>query len=37
MPAGTRRARQVDATLIANGIGPDHPSLRPDRLPEEPT
>jgi hypothetical protein len=36
VPAGTRRARQVDATLVANGIGPDHPSLRPGRLPEDP-
>jgi hypothetical protein len=28
---GTRRARQVDATLAAAGIGPDHPSLYPAR------
>lgn len=30
-PAGTRRARQVDATLAAGGIGPGHPSLYPAR------
>jgi hypothetical protein len=29
--AGTRRARQVDATLAAHGIGPGHPSLYPSR------
>jgi hypothetical protein len=29
VPAGTRRARQVDATLAAHGIGPGHPSLYP--------
>ena len=28
---GTRRARRVDETLAAAGIGPDHPSLYPDR------
>lgn len=27
--AGTRRARRVEETLLAGGIGPDHPSLRP--------
>jgi hypothetical protein len=36
VPAGTRRARRVDETLVANGIGPDHPSLRPVHPPEEP-
>ena len=30
---GTRRARAVDATLVAHGIGPGHPSLYPN-LPE---
>jgi hypothetical protein len=29
--AGTRRARLVDETLAAAGIGPDHPSLYPGR------
>jgi hypothetical protein len=29
--AGARRARNVDATLAAAGIGPDHPSLYPGR------
>ena len=29
--AGTRRARRVDETLAAAGIGPDHPSLYPGR------
>ena len=29
--AGTRRARQVDVTLAAHGIGPGHPSLYPGR------
>ncbi len=28
---GTERARRVDETLAANGIGPDHPSLYPGR------
>jgi hypothetical protein len=28
---GTRRAREVDATLAAHGIGPGHPSLYPSR------
>jgi len=28
-PAGARRARDVDATLAAAGIGPGHPSLYP--------
>ncbi len=29
--AGTRRARRVDTTLSAAGIGPEHPSLYPGR------
>ena len=29
--AGSRRARRVDDTLAAAGIGPDHPSLYPGR------
>jgi hypothetical protein len=29
--AGSRRARRVDETLAAAGIGPDHPSLYPGR------
>jgi len=29
--AGTRRARRVDETLAAAGIGPEHPSLYPGR------
>jgi hypothetical protein len=29
--SGTRRARRVDETLAAAGIGPDHPSLYPGR------
>lgn len=29
--AGTRRARRVEETLAAAGIGPDHPSLHPGR------
>jgi hypothetical protein len=29
--AGTRRARRVDETLAASGIGPGHPSLYPGR------
>ncbi|MBV9193654.1 MAG: hypothetical protein JO168_05870, partial [Solirubrobacterales bacterium] len=29
--AGPRRARRVDATLAAHGIGPGHPSLYPGR------
>jgi hypothetical protein len=29
--AGSRRARSIDATLAAAGIGPDHPSLHPGR------
>jgi hypothetical protein len=29
--AGTRRAREVDVTLAAHGIGPGHPSLYPSR------
>jgi hypothetical protein len=28
---GARRARNIDATLAAAGIGPDHPSLHPGR------
>jgi hypothetical protein len=31
LDAGTRRARDVEATLTAAGIGPDHPSLHPGR------
>jgi hypothetical protein len=31
--AGTRRARRVDTTLAAAGIGPEHPSLYPGREP----
>jgi hypothetical protein len=31
VPAGTRRARAVDTTLAAHGIGPGHPSLYPSR------
>jgi hypothetical protein len=27
--AGARRAREIDVTLAASGIGPDHPSLYP--------
>jgi hypothetical protein len=37
LPAGSRRARLVETTLVANGIGPDHPSLYPGRLPEDST
>jgi len=33
--AGTRRARLVDETLAAGGIGPGHPSLYPARHGEE--
>jgi hypothetical protein len=33
--AGTWRARQVEEKLAAAGIGPDHPSLYPGRLPVE--
>jgi hypothetical protein len=33
---GTRRAREVDATLAAAGIGPEHPSLYPGRESSEP-
>ena len=29
--AGTRRARDAEATLAASGIGPEHPSLYPGR------
>jgi hypothetical protein len=29
--AGTRRARRVEETLAAAGVGPDHPSLHPGR------
>jgi hypothetical protein len=29
--AGSRRARNVDSTLAAAGIGPEHPSLYPGR------
>jgi hypothetical protein len=29
--AGSRRARRIDETLAAAGIGPDHPSLYPGR------
>jgi hypothetical protein len=29
--AGTRRARRVEETLAAAGVGPDHPSLYPGR------
>ena len=29
--AGTRRARDAEATLAASGIGPEHPSLHPGR------
>ena len=31
LDGGTRRARRVDATLAAAGIGPEHPSLYPGR------
>ncbi len=31
--AGTRRARDAEATLAASGIGPGHPSLYPGRRP----
>jgi hypothetical protein len=31
LDAGTRRARDAEATLAAAGIGPDHPSLHPGR------
>lgn len=33
LSAGTRRARDAEATLAAAGIGPDHPSLYPGRQP----
>ncbi len=35
-PAGAARAREVDAVLVANGIGPDHPSLYPGADPGAP-
>jgi hypothetical protein len=33
-PAGPERARAVEETLIAGGIGPEHPSLYPSRSSE---